>query len=568
VASKLGTFLDELKRRRVFRVAAVYVVVGLGVLGAAEVILEPLGLDAVRPFIVILTLLGFPIALVLAWAYEVRPEEPRPTEPPAEESQPDPEAAAPTPPPSAEQHKSIVVLPFDNMSPDPNDAYFSDGLTEEIITHLSYLRSLRVISRTSAMVLKGTQKDVRTIGKELNVQYVLEGSVRKAGNELRITAQLIDAGTDAHIWAERYDGVLDDVFEIQETVSQSIVEALNLKLSSDEQKRLAERPIHEVRAYECYLRARIDIHKGTAESLESARRHLEAGLEILGENELLYEGLAELHLTNYEFGAYDEETLQHAEEFGAKVFALRPDSASSYYLKGRIERFRGSPIGAAQRYKKALEIDPNHPGALYWLLAVYYCQAGRPSAGDTLVNRLLAIDPLSPLVRFGVAWHHWMSGNFEEALATFDRALKLEPDFLWASLFRAHVLMWQERRDETLEVLAPIARRDPRDVFADWAILLECAIAGDSAGAVEALSEETKRFLWYDPESPALMAPVYALAGAKEEALTWLERAVERGWINYPLFAHQDPLLENIRGEPRYKELMVGVKAKWESFEV
>ena len=128
--------------------------------------------------------------------------------------------------------------------------------------------------------------------------------------------------------------------------------------------------------------------------------------------------------------------------------------------------------------------------------------------------------------------------------------------------------MWQERREETLELVAPIARRDPRDHFADWAVLLECALARDRAGAVEALSEETRRFYWHDPEAPALMAPVYALAGAKEEALNWLERAVERGWINYPLFAHQDPLLKNIRGEARFKELMVEVKREWEAFKV
>ncbi len=559
MASRLSVLISELKRRKVYHVATVYVIVGLGILGAAEVILDPLGLGALRPFIVIMVLLGFPIALVLAWAYELKPEEPRETEPtkvPAIDTSGD------------VPRKSIVVLPFDNMSPDPGDAYFSDGLTEEIIAKLSNLRSLRVISRSSAMVLKGTQKDVRTIGKELDVQYLLEGSVRKAGNSLRITAQLIDAGTDAHLWAERYDGVLDDVFEIQETVSQSIVEALNLTLTSKEQERLVERPIHEVHAYECYLRARIDIHKGTAESLERALHHLEAGLEILGENELLYEGLAELNLTKYEYGEYEEETLQQAEEFGAKVMALRPDSASSHYLKGRIERFRGSPIRAAQHYEMALEIDPNHPGALCWLSVLYSTQAGRPSAADTLVKRLLAIDPLSPLVRFFVGWYHWMSGRLEEALAMLDRGLELEPDFLFAYLLRAHVLMWQERREETLELVAPIARRDPRDHFADWAVLLECALARDRAGAVEALSEETRRFYWHDPEAPALMAPVYALAGAKEEALNWLERAVERGWINYPLFAHQDPLLKNIRGEARFKELMVEVKAKWESFEV
>ncbi len=567
MGSRIRTFLAELRRRKVYHVAAVYLVVGLGILGAAELILDPLGLGAARPFIVIATLLGFPLALVLAWAYEVKPEEPRVVEIPEEDTLLHPDSAPPVEFAESEPRKSIVVLPFDNMSPDPGDTYFCDGLTEEIITNLSHIRSLRVISRSSAMVLKSTQKDVRTIGRELDVQYVLEGSVRRSGDDLRITAQLIDAITDEHLWAERYDGTLDDIFEMQEQTSLAIVEALDVKINPGEREKLVERRIDDIRAYECYLRARNDIHKSTAESLKSALRHLEAGLQILGENELLHEGMAELHLQIYEVGVKaDEETLQQAEEFVAKVMASRPDSASTHYLNGRIERFRGSCDRAAQHFERALEIDPNHPGALAFLVVSYALQVGRPAAADTFAKRLEAVDPLSPMAMFILAHHHWMSGRLEEALLTYDRALELEPDFVWASVFGlAYILMWQERRDEALDVLAPIARRDPRDLAADWAVLLECAIAGDSAGAAEALSVDSKSFLWNDPDVPPFIGSAYALAGAKEEALTWLERAIERGWINYPLFSTQDPLYESIRGEERFKELMVRVKARWEA---
>jgi adenylate cyclase len=222
MASKLSRFLVELKRRKVYQVALAYVVVGTILAGAANDFLPRLGApEWTVNVIIFLILIGFPIALVLAWAYEIRPEEPRPgkvagsREPVGE-------------PPTPGDRKSIVVLPFDNMSPDPNDAYFADGLTEEIITNLSYVRSLRVISRNSAMALKGTEKSTRAIAAELDVQYVLEGSVRKAGDELLITAQLIDGPNDAHLWAEKYAGTFDDIFRIQENVARSIVDALGV----------------------------------------------------------------------------------------------------------------------------------------------------------------------------------------------------------------------------------------------------------------------------------------------------------------------------------------------------
>jgi serine/threonine protein kinase len=189
--------------------------------------------------------------------------------------------SVPTTFPKAE--KSIVVLPFDDMSPGKDNEYFSDGLTEEVISDLSSIQSLRVISRTSAMMLKGTKKSMKTIGRELDVQYVLEGSVRKAGNNLRITAQLIDATSDAHLWAKKYSGTLDDVFDIQEKVSRSIVDALKLKLSPEENQRMSERPIENIKAYECYLKANAEISKYTEEGLNLGIRYLQNGLDILAQ---------------------------------------------------------------------------------------------------------------------------------------------------------------------------------------------------------------------------------------------------------------------------------------------
>jgi TolB-like protein len=571
VSAGIRTFFAELRRRKVYRVAVAYLVVGWAVVTGAQFLFEEvLNLPEATWLVAAgLIVLGFPVALVLAWAYEVRPEQPRALEVHEKDTLPGPDSAQPIEFQESKSRKSIVVLPFDSMSPDPNDAYFSDGLTEEIITNLSHIRSLRVISRSSAMVLKSTQKDVRTIGQEFDVQYVLEGSVRRSGDDLRITAQLIDARTDEHLWAERYEGTMEDVFQIQEEASKAIVEALHVEINPGELERLVERPIDDVRAYECYLRARNELHKGTAESMESARRHLEAALEIVGENWLLYQGMAEFHLFTYEIGVKaDDETLQLAEECATRVMALRPESAGSHYLRGGIERHRGTVERAARHFKKALDIDENHAGALFFLVFAHSAQFGRPSAADQFSVRLATIDPLSPLSMFIVGFHHLVSGRLDEALATFDSILELEPDFHIAVIQgQALALLWQDRPEEALGVLAPIAQRDLRDQLTEYAIFLHCAIAGDSVGATEALSENTRKWFWNDPELPWFGASAFALAGAKDEALTWLERAVEKGWINYPLFSVQDPFLESIRGEERFKELMIEVKARWETFE-
>ena len=184
--------------------------------------------------------------------------------------------------------RTIVVLPFANLSPDPDDAYFADGLMEEVIADLSRVRALTVISRTSSMKLKDTDWDLRRVGRELNVRYALEGSVRRAGATLRITAQLIDLESDAHLWADKYTGTVDDVFDLQERLSRQIVEALRITLTPPEDRELAARPIVDIRGFEYYQRARQEYYRQSAEGMMAARTLAEHGLSVVGPNEALY----------------------------------------------------------------------------------------------------------------------------------------------------------------------------------------------------------------------------------------------------------------------------------------
>jgi len=469
------------------------------------------------------------------------------------------------------EEKSILVLPFTNLSADPENEYFADGLTEEIIADLAKVRALRVISRTSAMRLKGTDKAIGTISSELNTRYVLEGSVRKAGTDLRITAQLIDAPNDTHLWSEKYRGNLDDVFDIQEEVSRSIVDALKVELSPEESRRIAERAIDDVQAYECYYKARGEMLKGTKEGLERALRNLEVGLEIVGENALLYAGVAEVHLFAYEFGTKaDAETLQAAEHFANKVTELQPDSAESHYLSGRLERFRGTVLEAVRHFEKAFAINPSHTDNLLFLGHTYYLQLGRADVGKPLLEKLLEIDPLTPLTVFCQGVSQWMEGRLDRALSTFEKVDRLEPENLFTRLFTIHVLAWQKQYDKASDLIGQMVQQEPLGQFTQWCVFFGHTLQGRRTKALEtleALPDDVKTLFWNDPELPWLGACGYALVDEKEEALRWLEHAVSRGWINYPLFSEQDPLLENIRGEERFRKLMARVKPEWERFE-
>jgi len=564
---KFRNFFGELKRRKVYQAAAVYTVVGLGVLGAAELILDPLGLAAARPFIVVITILGLPIALVLSWAYDLRPESEGHSTRHAHNQNVQTGNAARALLDSA-HNRSIIVLPFDNLSPDSADSYFSDGLTEEVTSHLSYLRALRVISRNSAMVIKNTQMDTRSISRELDVRYVLEGSVRKAGDELRITVQLIDADVDQHLWTETYEGSLEDVFKIQEEVSKSIVEALDLRISAGEWRQLSQRSVDNIRAYDCYLGARKEAFRMTPEGLTRALRELELGIETFGESELLIQGIATVHLQSYEMGVKaDDETLELAEQIANKIVASYGETISSFYIRGRIERFRGNNEQAFRLFKRVLDIEPNHVEALTFGVESGGVQCGRPDLVKDWASRLETIDPLSAIPVMVVANFYWVTGRLEESLAAHERVLAFQPDASAEQLFMCYVLISQGKEEQADELISRIIEHGQLDDYVDLALLMRHAINGDAKTASGVLSSSSRDYFKRDPELQYLVAALLAKAGALDESIEWFNHCVNRGWQNYPLFAEGDVLLTEIRDDPRFQQILDRMKPKWESFE-
>jgi len=464
------------------------------------------------------------------------------------------------------QEKSIVVLPFKNISPEQDTEYFSDGLTEEIITDLSKLKQLRVISSTSAMMLKQTTKPITTIGRELDVQYVLAGSVRKAGQNLRITAQLINARDDTHVWAEKYKGTLDDVFDIQEKVSLSIVDEIKLKLTPEEEAVIEERGIENIQAYEHYLRARREIYTLTREGLDNALQYLNKGLDIVGENVLLYSCMGNVYYQYWNYGVYpDLSNIQKAEECAHKVFELEPDSKHGHFLLGLLQIFINPPQ-ALLHFKRVLSEDPYHPETLLWL-SIYLVFQGQQKYAEIFLERLIKVDPLNLIVRILPGNLHFYAGRWEPALEELKRILDAGPDHFVAQFHYARALAYTGRMEEAFAIADHLAI-DSGDMRAQLFRLYKYAFQGKKSEVLCSISREFMTWAQRDWMASFWLSEIFALINENDKALDWLGQAANLGFINYPFLNEYNPYLKNMRKEARFQKLMEEIRPQWENFEL
>jgi TolB-like protein/thioredoxin-like negative regulator of GroEL len=476
-------------------------------------------------------------------------------------------AIAAAPGAASAQVKSIAVLPFMNVSDDPENAYFADGLTDEVTADLSRVRALRVISRTSSMTLKDSTKDVKTIARELGVQYVLEGSVRRAGHRLRITAQLIDAGTDDHVWADKYDGTVEDVFAFQEQLARVIVAALQLRLSPDEDRRLAERPVSNLQAYECYLRARQEGWRWRKDAIDHAIQLLHRALELEGDNATLFAALGLAHLQLREAGLeFGERPLASADACAQKVFALQPASAAGLQLRGWLHYSRGRVQEAVRDLTAALEIDASHADTL-GLLANCYLISGQVPAARAIIARLMAVDPLTPVNRCMPGFADIMDGSFASAVEPYRQMFEMDPGNPMARLFYIWVLMLNGRTEPIAALVTSFPAEVRDTVPARLALFLTHALAGNADGVAAALTPDIDAAATATELFPRILAQGYAVAGLPDRALYWLAIAIARGFINYPFLARHDPFLASLRADPRFLQLMDLARGRWERFE-
>ncbi len=468
-------------------------------------------------------------------------------------------------PASSTDEISIAVLPFDDLSPGKDHEYLSDGLTEDVITDLAKIAALRVISRNSALRLKGTDQDIRAISRSLKVNYVLRGSVRRAKDDLRISVQLIDARRDKTLWAEKFSGSLDDIFDMQEKVARSIVEALQLKLTPLESRQVARRPIEDARAYEYYLRARKEIFGVRLEGLQQALEFLQSGLEIVGDNVLLFSALAHVHFQFLNTGLGGPEHLERAEHYVDRVLALEPESAHGHRLRGLIEFLRHKFARAAMEFTQALVIDRNDPDSLFWLIHIYLC-SGQMQAASVCIEELLRIDPLTPINWAGPAWVHFFEGRFNAAVRAIREVYEKAPDDIAFRYQYFQMLVYSRHIEQAFSIVDALLKDLPEHPLAVLCLLLKFALQGDQTAFDQTLTPELTGIARTDPFYTWFVATALATLDRREAALDWLEHAAQSGFINYPFLAEHDHLLSNLRREPRFDTILGRVKSSWEAF--
>jgi TolB-like protein len=468
--------------------------------------------------------------------------------------------------PTKELEKSIIVLPFENISPDPDQEYFCDGMTEEVITDLSKIHDICVISRNTAMTFKGTKKRTHEIAKEVNVKYVLEGSVRKSGSYLRITAQLIDAETDAHLWAEKYSGTLDDVFDIQEEVSGAIADALKVKLNPEERKNITQRPIDNVQAYEYYLKARQEIYRFSEEGLERALQYLEKGLEITGENALLYSCMGNAYFQYWNLGIrLDESYLAKAGDCAERIFQIESNSHYGHLILGLIQTYN-DPKDAIREFKIVLKDDPYNDDALLWL-CICLVHLGKGEDIDSLFEQLLRTDPLNSIVKVIPGLRLYYRGQFKHALDSMEKAYQPDKEDL--------IVIWQYGRvlascgliEEAIRAFDTVAEKSTTGL-ASLSCLYSFALRDKKQDVLQSINPDIEQWAHKDFAASLWLAECLAITGECDKAIEWLEQAVNLGFVNYPYLNEYDVFLNNLRGEKKFILLMERVKRKWENFKV
>jgi serine/threonine protein kinase/Tfp pilus assembly protein PilF len=456
---------------------------------------------------------------------------------------------------AAEAQASIAVLPFRNMSADRENEYFSDGMTEEIINALTKIEALRVASRTSAFAFKGKDEDVRRIGAALGVRTVLEGSIRQSGRKIRIAAQLVNVADGYHLWSERFDREMEDVFAVQDEISRSIAETLKVRLLPAEAASIAARGTEDIEAYNDYLKGRYYFNRREApEAIAEFERALARDPRYTS----AYTGLADAYCIYGFYGGIPTlDAFARARAAAAKAFELDPNSADVHVALALVEHYFGWDLDKEEaQLRQAIRLAPRSAAAYSWL-GLELALIGRTAEALEMTRRATEIEPLSANAQTNVAWVFYAERRFEESIAEFRRALHIDPNApypLWGIALPYHALGRHGEAVATLEQAVEIARRQSYYLALLGGAYARAGRRADALSILAELEERASREYVAGYHLAFLHMPLGNLDGA----ISCLERAcAERNALTW--WVRDSPVFDPLRSHPRFPALLARI---------
>jgi TolB-like protein/Tfp pilus assembly protein PilF len=574
-------FFAELKRRNVYKVAVAYVVAGWALSQGIAQVFPVFDIpNWVIRLLVLLIIIGLPIALVLAWSFEITPQGIRRTEDVdlvAAAQQPKKRtwivvviigavvsiglfllgrysAGNKTASPVGISNKSIAVLPFDNLSRDPDNAYFAEGVQDEILTRLAKIADLKVISRTSTSHFKSAPEDLPAIAKQLGVAHILEGSVQKAGDQVRVNVQLINAMTDAHLWADTFDRKLTDIFAVESEIAKTIAETLQAKITGSEKSSITKAPTVNPEAYELYLKGRFFWNKRTGDDLRKSIDYLKQAIAKDPGYALAYAALADSYgLLRFYGGASPDESIVPGAAAAKKALELDDSLAEPHASLGLIATEELEVHRAVKELERAVELNPNYATGHHWL-ALAFTALGQSDSSVRELKRAVELDPLSMVINADLSIGYIYARRYDEAEAQARKTLEIDPHSFLAHYYLGMALQLKGRIKEAIPEFqkAVELNHDPYSM----AMLAQGYARNGQTDEARKLLERLNEMAKSAQVPDYALALAYTSLGEKDRAIKTLEHSFAGGNTSYLFLLPGDPLLDDLRGDPRFEALV------------